>query len=146
MRNHRPLYPLLLTVDVYARVKAELNATSIASVTVGDRFYVDLRLYGYDWYKSLTLPDDDDLTYVFECMYTKFIKTKPVANTLTEYKNVLLDESYNATHMVVYMHHQVTTLTPMHVLLTAPVLISYPNILPAKDHKRLLKKFTATSR
>ena len=72
IRSHRPLYPLLFTLDAFAKIKTELNKKPIAGVSPGDRFYIDLRLYGYDWYKTLALPNDDDLTYVFECVYTKY--------------------------------------------------------------------------
>ena len=142
VHTHRPLYPLLFTLDDFAKIKAETNKKPIAGVSPGDRFYVDLRLYGYDWYKSLALPNDDDLTYVFECVYTKYPQKRP-PYTLIEYMNIILEEKCDATPLVVYMHCQVTKLLPTHVLLTAPLLIAYPDILPDDKRTKLLKKYRA---
>ena len=52
----------------FTALKVE-TAKPIEGVSPGDHFFLDLRLYGYAWYKTLNLPDDDDLT-----MYSKVSK------------------------------------------------------------------------
>jgi hypothetical protein len=36
----------------------------ITELTPGDIIYVDIRTYGYEWYRQMRLPDKDTLTYV----------------------------------------------------------------------------------
>ena len=140
IRQHRPLYPLLFTLEAFAALKAETNAKPIENVSPGDHFFLDLRLYGYAWYKTLNLPDDDDLTYVFDCVYTKFPQRHP-PYTKIEYKCIILNELYDVQRLDIYMNNQCTTLTAKHVLLTAKILSEYPDILPSDKRKLLIKKY-----
>jgi hypothetical protein len=49
--------------------KTTCNKLPITSVAPGMTVFVDLRSWGSDWYRSLSLPDKDVLTYVTTCVY-----------------------------------------------------------------------------
>jgi hypothetical protein len=139
IRQHRDLYPLLFKLADFAKIKKQMNGTAITGANPGDHFYLDLRAYGYPWYKSLALPDDDDLTYVFDCVYTRF-PGKRLPHKLVEYKNIILDELYDATPLTVYMHCHTTALSAKHILITAPFLVANPDIIPDTKRVKLLRK------
>ena len=139
VRSHRELYPILFKAAVFPSIKKQHNSVPITTVSPGDHFYLDLRTYGYGWYKSLNLPTDDDLTYVFKCVFTRFPGRRE-PHFKIEYRNILLDELYDATPLVIYMHCHTTALSSSHVLITAPLLLAYPDIIPEYKRTKLLRK------
>jgi hypothetical protein len=57
VRAHRPLMPLLYTVEAWKRIRRE-TFREVEGVEVGDTCYVDLRAWGSGFFESLNLPDE----------------------------------------------------------------------------------------
>jgi hypothetical protein len=72
-KSKAPLWQLVYRVDVAKKMAAELNKTPITEVQPGDRVYVDIRWFGYEWYRQSRLPDDKYFrTFVVLFVYEKY--------------------------------------------------------------------------
>eukprot|EP01034_Spumella_vulgaris_P022763 gene22763-28924_t len=58
--------PITVTEPPPKKVKP---SPSLVPVQPGDVVYVDLRTWGEEWYKTLTLPKKHNVTYVVKCVY-----------------------------------------------------------------------------
>ena len=70
--QRRELQYLLVPVETIASSKKQLNNLHIQLVQPGDTVYVNLRLYGHQWYESLQLPDWEYKQYMLPFRYTKW--------------------------------------------------------------------------
>jgi len=61
---------MVLTDKEARKYKVTLDSQAITSLQPGDTFYLDLRVYGWQWYAELNLPELDLRTYVTECRAT----------------------------------------------------------------------------
>jgi len=66
------LYILVLSDKEARKYKSTMDAKRITSLHPGDIFYLDLRVYGWQWYAELNLPNLYSLTYVTECRAMSF--------------------------------------------------------------------------
>ena len=69
VRKEKPLTPLLYTLSNWKRVLCE-SYKEVLGVSPGDRCYVDLRAWGSDYYRLLSLPGG--VKYVVECRYVRW--------------------------------------------------------------------------
>lgn len=58
------MLPLRQSAKASAVECRRINRMPITELTPGDIIYVDIRTYGYEWYRQMRLPDKDTLTYV----------------------------------------------------------------------------------
>jgi hypothetical protein len=73
VRREKPLTPLLYTVQAWKRVLKE-SYQRVIGVDPGDTCYVDLRAWGYVYFRDLMLPGG--FRYVVECLYVRWEGTK----------------------------------------------------------------------
>jgi hypothetical protein len=66
-RARPELYVLILSDKDARKYKSKLDEKRITSLRPGETFYLDLRVYGWQWYAELGLPDLHLATYVTEC-------------------------------------------------------------------------------
>jgi len=88
------MYLLYKRADI-TRLKLALNNIPIQHVFPNDTVYVNIRLYGHDWYEQLNLPDWEMKRYVIEFQYTGY-----PAKHMTDHKQInavckILNETWN---------------------------------------------------
>ena len=138
------LFPLRYKAADINKEKSRINAQEITEITPGDLVYVDIRCYGYDWYKSLHLPNDDNVIYLLVYQYTNWCNK---AKTKISAKCELLDEYFKSLdHMFVYQYGSqkinVFNLTSTaHQVITKKFLCTYPNIIQADRRQRLVNSY-----
>ena len=78
--QRRELQYLLVPIDVIAPSRKQINNLHIQIIQPGDTIYVNLRLYGHQWYETLKLPDWEYKQYMLPFRYTKW--THPVGHRM----------------------------------------------------------------
>ena len=69
---------------------AALRDKVIDNISVGDKFYMDIRYYTVQWYEELPMEDKYDYTYIVECIYVRFVNKK---HSKVEVKVIIFDET-----------------------------------------------------
>ena len=69
--SKEPTKILLMKADAAKRYITSLR-TKITEVSKGTKAYIDLRIFGDDWYFALSLPDHHFHQYLVEAIYQKF--------------------------------------------------------------------------
>jgi hypothetical protein len=119
-----------------------LNKTPITEVQPnnGITYYVDLRSYGYAWYKTLNLPDADHIIYCLPYIYIAWANrshTKIIARC------TLLREEFTVNHHFIVTYGMVTVLKPNMKLINKALCIEFPSILPHTTRSQLLRQFSS---
>lgn len=70
------LFQLVHTVGQSAKEVSRLNKLEITTVKPDDTVYVDLRWFGAEWYRQMSLPDCDFKTYVVIFKYERYVSKK----------------------------------------------------------------------
>lgn len=128
-RAHSPLFPLIYTVKEAQRRISEINLTPIDEISPGDKVFVDLRSRGgATWYRDLQLPQGDQMTYVLECFYGRWIgrnKRKILINC------PVTREEWPADHYFVKAYGACKVFDPQRMILVGEVLCQeHPKIMP----------------
>ena len=59
----------------WKKVSKDMDSKPITTVKPGDKCYIELRAWGYDYYISIGLPDPDNINYVVLCTYVQWNNT-----------------------------------------------------------------------
>lgn len=147
-RSHRELVTLLSTAAEAAALTKRIRDTPIPLLEVPVQVipptvaYIDLRSYGYDWYASLGLPDQDHVTYVVAYQYLRYGNKSQT--TLVAICKVL-DELYESRRALdaffVYTYGAILTLGPNMVLVDESFILRYPSILEPSKRARLINAY-----
>lgn len=70
--SHPPLQPLLTTEKEWKTIAGNMNKKMIAGVKPGDTCFVDIRAWGWQWFRDCNLPDPNKLVYVVTCDYVSY--------------------------------------------------------------------------
>ena len=124
VRLHRPLSPLLYTVEAWKRIRKE-SYRRVEGVEVGERCYVDLRAWGSAYFESLHLPEGGKV-YVVECIYILFVGRN---RAKVDLKCPLFGEVYTWDPFCVYAYGTEKVLTDSMVLVDKSFCRSYPSVL-----------------
>jgi hypothetical protein len=124
------LYILIFTVEQAKKLIVQRNKKRITTLEPDSIFYLDLRTYGYEWYRSLNLPEQDFRVYVTRCKVIKWI--------IPGFKLEILDETLNIeffyrTHDVIANAYRLD-LCRGEKLIDEEFLQLYPNILHKKSN------------
>ena len=95
------------------------------TVQKGDTFYIDLRFFGYNWYKALNLPDQDRTTY----RVVGVIKKIMPSHKRFDLHFPLFKQVYDADNYTLERECFYTTLPEGDVLVDSDFTERYPQIL-----------------
>jgi hypothetical protein len=127
--NRTPeLLPLRQSAKVSAVECRRVNRTPITELTPGETIYVDIRTYGYEWYRQMRLPDKDTLTYVTRVAITGWSSNKRQRNVLMGQAELYSDDLIEMDHWFVMMWGTHRTQPIGSVLLTQDSLTQYPQL------------------
>ena len=142
------LFPLRYPAAMASKEKSRINTQKITEVAPGDMVYIDIRCYGYQWFKSLQLPNADTIIYLLTYKYTRWTNTtKTKISAVCE----LLDEYFKSLdHMFVYQYGSMKTdskqLSPStHFIITKEFVCQHPEIIQEDRRKRLIQAYSKYS-
>jgi hypothetical protein len=136
-RSQPELYYLLFTAKVADKQIAELNATPIKEVAIGETVYVNIRSFGSDWYQTLDLADKDVNKYVLPMRYVKFTHN----GTKAEIRCDLYETTYIFTHHLVKSYGSCKAVGANMIVVTEQMCLNEPSLLPDAVRNKLLRKF-----
>ena len=125
-RFHPELMPLLYTVAEWKKQRSQINARGIRDVRPGQKCYVDLRAWGWDYYESIGLPDMVRKTYVVLCKYVKWTNSK---KTKIDVRCELFGQFFEWTSVDVQAYGLKMDLEDMMILVDEDFSRDYPKLL-----------------
>jgi hypothetical protein len=128
VRSIPELFPLLYRVKEAKAIISDINKSPIPNIESGDKFFVDIRFYGADWYDALNLPNIHEKTYVVEHLYGRVN-----ANRLkTEVICPLLQRKFTANPFFVQQYGQRLSPQTNDIVVTSQLIEQYPSLLSKK--------------
>lgn len=127
-RSKPELSILLLTDTEARRHKASINKKRIVSLKPGDHFFLDIRLWGWQWYDKLDLPDKHLKTYLIECQAIELGSR----DTKIKIYDKIFKKEYWFQNFDVVSHCYRREVLNNDVLITQEVLDLYPQIQNSK--------------
>lgn len=114
------LHVLLRTAAQATEWIRDLNKTPITEVEPGMTFFLDIRSFGGNWYKVLTLPELFTKVYVLECVYVCWegaTRKRAADHTKISLRSNLLKQTYVFDHYSVYCYGTVVKFDPDRMVL-----------------------------
>ena len=127
-RSKPELFILLLTDTEARKHKAAINKKRIVSLKPGDHFFLDIRLWGWQWYDNLDLPDKHFKTYLTECQAIELGSR----DTKIKIYDKVFKKEYWFQNFDVISHCYRREISDNDILITQEVLSTYPQILNSK--------------
>ena len=120
------LYHLIYPTDRAQKYIAEKRNQPITEYAPGDQVYVDIRVFGDDWYDNLRLPDSHLMTYVALFQFTHWYHKS--SRKVLSVKNVLTKDTYrfNNYHVHCFVHRELNPDTM--VLVDEDFMAQYPQV------------------
>ena len=120
------LHHLIYTTDGAAKYISEKRKQSITTVQPGDEVYVDIRVFGDDWYDALQLPDSPTVTYVMQFMLTHWYHK--TSKKLISVKNPMTKATYRFDnyHVKCFVHRDFDPTTM--VLVDSDFALRFPQV------------------
>ena len=143
VRSIPELFPLLYRLKEARAMISDINKSPIPDIESGDKFYVDIRFYGVDWYEALNLPDMHNKTYVAEHIYGRINANRLKVDVSCH----ILNRKFVANALFVYQYGKRVNPRDGDVLITSQHIEEYPQLLSKKvatrsvaDYQYLLGK------
>jgi hypothetical protein len=123
-RANKPLLPLVYTLEAWKRILSE-TFPKVTGVQPGDICYVDLRAWGFDFFVSIGLPEEDK-SYVLKCKYGRW---RGKSKKSIEIWCFLFKEYYFWDAFSVYAYGSDKLLTDQMILVDEDMVVRYPAIV-----------------
>jgi hypothetical protein len=137
VRSIPELFPLLYRVKEAKSIISDINKSPIPDIESKDKFFVDIRFYGAEWYDALGLPDLHLKTFVVEHIYGRIN-----ANRLkVEVSCPLLHRKFTANAFFVHQYGQRSTPRPDDVVVDPQLLTQFPQLLSKKVATRSVSDY-----
>jgi hypothetical protein len=138
VRSIPELFPLLYRVKEVKSIISDINKSPIQNIESGDKFFVDIRFYGAEWYDALGLPDPHLKTYVVEHVYGRIN-----ANRLkVEVSCPLLSRKFTANAFFVHQYGQRSAPRTDDVVVDSQLLNQFPQLLSKRVATRSMSDYT----
>jgi len=124
-RSKPELYVLVYTIVQAQKIRRDRNKERITTLKPGDVFYLDLRSYGWLWYRNLGLIDADTKTYVTECYVLEFASKE--TKVFIEDRTLNIEFWYRNFDVTCHAYRR--DLSRGEVLVDSKLLVDFPQIL-----------------
>jgi hypothetical protein len=128
VRSVPELFPLLYRVKEAKAIISDINKSPILHIEKGDKFFVDIRYYGADWYEALNLPNKHEVTYVAEHVYGRINANRLKAEVICP----ILNRQFLANPFFVHQYGQRLSPFTENIVVSSQLTEQFPLLMSKK--------------